>query len=243
MACLSDDPLFCPMALRTISNRPPAALPGTSVWLFLSGISCLLFGCIVVPIPEEHQFAQGRRTISDRELEQLVPGVSNRESVLLTFGEPDVVSAGGDKFAYKWHMNKAFWLAILGGDYSAQIFGGDIPEKHLIILSFDEEGILQEFTADEFYIAGMDLKLREQGFTREGKLIVLRSHLPPISQRLIQEGDSLRIHLTSIADNRSGFQNSPDILENFQALGVFMSDVSVDESVEDAVRRLIENKI
>lgn len=206
----------------------------------------LLGGCLVLPVPESMQFYGGRRIISEEDLVYLERGKVTRADVLLKFGEPDVVSPDERKFAYKWHMAKAVWLIFAANGYSGGMLGGDIPEMHLIILEFDDAGVLGDFSVDEFYLSSMEYKMREAGFDyarpyQSGDDIVLETdHIQPVAGERIL---SLGIKTADWQDLRPGADAEPQLLGEAGYWNLKMGRIVTPGPLTDVLRRLVHIQI
>lgn len=94
-------------------------------------------GCIVIPTPEFNSGA-ARANINKKTPARFEPGTTTREDVILSLGEPDVVSPDERKLAYRSEKVCGFW--ILAGGYSAT--GGTIEKDRYLVLAFDAQGRL-----------------------------------------------------------------------------------------------------
>jgi len=112
---------------------PPRAL--------LAAVLCLpLWACLLVPTPE-HGLLEGRGALTAEETAVLTPGATSREEVLLRFGEPDVALEGERVLAYEWAVVHGYYF--VGAYYTGT--GGPIPKRYLLLLAFDESGVLERW--------------------------------------------------------------------------------------------------
>lgn len=78
--------------------------------------------------------AGSRHNLNPKTPDALRPGVTTKEDVLLTFGEPDFASEDGQRLGYAWSMVKAFWAiaGTIGGGVS-----GEVTRSYVVETSFD----------------------------------------------------------------------------------------------------------
>jgi outer membrane protein assembly factor BamE (lipoprotein component of BamABCDE complex) len=72
--------------------------------------------------------------VSPKTSDVLRPGISTKEEVLLTLGEPDFVSEDGQRFGFAWTKVKALWF--VGGYGSGAT--GEAERSYLLEVSFDK---------------------------------------------------------------------------------------------------------
>ena len=99
-------------------------------WLALvssvAGVA-LLAGCLIIPV---NYYATGsRQNVGPKTSGLLSPGVTTKDEVFLALGEPDFISADGQRLGYGWTKVVAF---LIIGDQ-----GGEIMESRLLEVSFD----------------------------------------------------------------------------------------------------------
>jgi outer membrane protein assembly factor BamE (lipoprotein component of BamABCDE complex) len=117
--------------------KPPSSLSQHSFTLsaFALSLSAFLSGCIIIPTPE-FDSGNARSNITQASPAQIEPRFTTMEDVLLTFGEPDAVSADERKLAYRSEKVVALWIA--GGGNSAT--GGTLNTDHYLLVEFDQDG-------------------------------------------------------------------------------------------------------
>ena len=110
----------------------PQPLHARNANLVVAVVCALLSaGCLIIPVD---YFATGsRHNITSESTNTLSVGVTTREEVLLTLGEPDFVSVDGRRFGYLWSKVKAIWFV---GGYGAAA-AGEVVRSYLIEISFD----------------------------------------------------------------------------------------------------------
>ncbi len=120
--------------------------------MYLAILTFFLFkGCMIIPTPEHGGFPT-RGRIEKKELDLIISGKTTREEVLLHFGEPDVVMRNERVFAYHWIMTAGYF--VVGGYYSAN--GGSIGRRHLVLLEFENNGIVKRYEVKEGVFLSLD---------------------------------------------------------------------------------------
>jgi len=97
--------------------------------LFLCG------GCVIIPTAEHVEV--GRGSLDNEILASIRTGVTNKEEVLLSFGEPDMVWKHEKIFAYRWLMISGVVIALPGPSASA------ITNPHFFLIEFDDRDIVK----------------------------------------------------------------------------------------------------
>lgn len=90
-----------------------------------------LAGCLVIPV--DYHAAGSRHNVNAKTSEGLCPGVTTREEILLTLGEPDFVSEDGQRLGYAWTKVKA--LCFVAG-YGAGA-AGELQRSCVLETCFD----------------------------------------------------------------------------------------------------------
>jgi outer membrane protein assembly factor BamE (lipoprotein component of BamABCDE complex) len=108
--------------------------------------SCLLLlaGCFVLYVPDPSR-ADTRGSIENQDLKPFMLGVTTREEVLLTLGEPDLESEDGTVFMYWWYYSRGFLLVAWGvvgpaGGASGGGNAGMMGMRINLCIKFDEAG-------------------------------------------------------------------------------------------------------
>lgn len=96
----------------------------------------LLAGCIIIPV-DYHEFGS-RHNVSEKAAARLQSGVTTKEEVFLSLGEPDYVSDDGRRLGYGWSKVKA--LIIVGGYGTGAV--AEAKRNYLLQLTFDPQGRL-----------------------------------------------------------------------------------------------------
>jgi outer membrane protein assembly factor BamE (lipoprotein component of BamABCDE complex) len=102
----------------------------TMIVLFLCG------GCVIIPTPEHVDV--GRGSLGNERLASIRTGVTNKEEVLLSLGEPDMVWKHERIFAYRWVMVSGYVVAVTGG-------AGAATNPHFFLIEFDDRDIVKRF--------------------------------------------------------------------------------------------------
>jgi outer membrane protein assembly factor BamE (lipoprotein component of BamABCDE complex) len=108
-----------------------------------------LVGCIYIPPPEHSAMAVNgryRAAISDEKVAQISVGKTTRADVLLAFGRPTQRIQDDRYFAYDWATVQgyfAFGIAPGAGGFGA------VPNRYLLLIEFDPDGVLRRFTKIE----------------------------------------------------------------------------------------------
>ena len=92
----------------------------------------VLAGCLIIPV--DYHATGSRHNVSMASTNVLQIGVTTREDILLTLGEPDFVSEDGRRFGYLWTKVKVIWAVASYGSGAA----GEVTRSYLIETSFDQ---------------------------------------------------------------------------------------------------------
>jgi hypothetical protein len=115
--------------MNLLAKRPLAARNGLR-W-HLAGalavlVSCMVVGCVVLPIPVDYHAASSRKNVKTDDILWLVPGQTTREEVLLRLGEPDAVSDDDLSMSYQWEkIQLGLFVAVYGGGGGYSEYGKD----------------------------------------------------------------------------------------------------------------------
>lgn len=95
-----------------------------------------LTGCLI--IPTNYYLEDSRRNVSGDPLPQIAVGRTNREEVLLTLGEPDLVSDDEAQFCYT--ATKSIYYLLWGGYYT----GGskEFIMNYYHVITFDDHALV-----------------------------------------------------------------------------------------------------
>jgi hypothetical protein len=110
---------------------------GRGPWLAAVG-PLFLAGCLVVPV--DYYQTGSRHNVSPKTPSELRLGVTTREELLLSLGEPDFVSDDGQRLGYAWTKVKAVWFVVgYGGAASAEV-----ERSYVLEASFDASSRLSQ---------------------------------------------------------------------------------------------------
>ncbi|MFM1767991.1 MAG: hypothetical protein RJA22_520 [Verrucomicrobiota bacterium] len=98
-----------------------------AAWGLAAGALVVLAGCLVIPV--DYHTRGSRRNVTAATTNLWRVGVTTREEVLLTLGEPDFVSEDGRRFGHAWSKVKA----IVMGGYS----GSEVWRYYRVETTFD----------------------------------------------------------------------------------------------------------
>jgi outer membrane protein assembly factor BamE (lipoprotein component of BamABCDE complex) len=105
-----------------------------------------LAGCVGVPV--NFYDAGSRRNIASKTTRALQPGVTTKQDVFLTLGEPDYVSEDARKIGYSWTKVKALWITT---GYYGNNFDFEIKRTHVLEATFDDcNRLLQTRITDDW---------------------------------------------------------------------------------------------
>ena len=90
-------------------------------------------GCLVIPM--DYHAAGSRHNVSFKSPAVLQPGVTTKEEVFLTLGEPDYTSEDGRRLGYAWTKVKAVWVVAGYGNAA----GGEIKRSYVLETTFDDQ--------------------------------------------------------------------------------------------------------
>jgi outer membrane protein assembly factor BamE (lipoprotein component of BamABCDE complex) len=100
----------------------------------------VLAGCIILPV-DYHEYGS-RHNLTEKTATQLQPGLTTKEEVFLSLGEPDFVSEDGRRLAYEWSKVKA--LILVGSTASGAV--AEAKRKYLLQISFDRQDRLTDIS-------------------------------------------------------------------------------------------------
>ena len=99
-------------------------------------LAAVLGGCIIIPVPP---YGPGR--IQRQVIDQIKPGETTREDVLLTLGPPTQRLSDDRIFVYDWKQVVA-WIGT-GGIAGGSLAGGgsgDVESRHFFAIEFGSDG-------------------------------------------------------------------------------------------------------
>ena len=96
-------------------------------------------GCLVIPTPE-YNTGKARANINRQTPKQLEPRKTTRAQVVMALGEPDAVSPGESRLAYRSEKVCGLWFV---GAYGSGA-GGTITKDRYLVVEFDPQGMLQK---------------------------------------------------------------------------------------------------
>ena len=120
----------------TVSAARRSTIPSATVTVRVLCCAVLVAvspGCVLIPLPE-HGLVFGLGEISESAADALQPGVTTREDVLLSFGEPAESSDDQKTLVYYWSV-WAGVIATYGG-------GNGYTRNYSYFLDFDDDGVL-----------------------------------------------------------------------------------------------------
>ena len=120
-----------------------------SKWLALCVVTCAFFSSCLV-IPANYYTSDSRKNISDEIMPQIVPGVTTREDVFLTLGEPDEQSPDERRMIYRWTKVKALWA--IGGSGAA--VSGTVEKESQFVITIGDDGVVSGKRVEARYKAG-----------------------------------------------------------------------------------------
>jgi hypothetical protein len=101
-----------------------------------------------VPIPPLGYSSTSRDNLPEQVPAFLVKGKTTREEVLLALGAPDSHSPTGEWFAYRSERHTGGVVFVIAGGYHAGAAGIVGYEERLLMVRFDERGVVVEVTFD-----------------------------------------------------------------------------------------------
>jgi outer membrane protein assembly factor BamE (lipoprotein component of BamABCDE complex) len=97
-------------------------------------ITCSLSGCLILPTNYYKDYS--RKNVDEESPAGIVIGVTTREKVLLTLGEPDKVYENESEFWYIATKVKLIW-GVYGGS------GGEYRKAYNHVFRFDRNGLVE----------------------------------------------------------------------------------------------------
>ncbi|MCI0748640.1 MAG: hypothetical protein L0Y58_24795 [Verrucomicrobia subdivision 3 bacterium] len=102
--------------------------------------SCLVSGCVIVPVPVNHHTAASRTNVQTDDILWLVPGQTTREEVLLRLGEPDAVTEDDLSMSYRWEKIRLGLFAAVFAGYGGGSGYSEYARDYTLDLHFDPCG-------------------------------------------------------------------------------------------------------
>lgn len=115
--------------------------------IILISLIFLLFlktGCIVLPIPTEEKVLEGTPVNEDKS-KLLEIGVTSKDDVIRLLGDPRIIWEEARLFVYDWETSSWFIIGLFAGGYSARGVAGDISDKYVLLIQFDERDKICRF--------------------------------------------------------------------------------------------------
>jgi hypothetical protein len=137
---------FAPRAIESSARLGFRRRASVAMWVALVAAATFLSqGCVVVPVraPTRTNGLAGK--IEKVNLDFIAPGKTARQEVTEKIGETDTGVQENQLFLGRWASSKwgVFWAA--GGGYNAIGGWNRAWARHNVLLSFDEQGIVQQF--------------------------------------------------------------------------------------------------
>jgi hypothetical protein len=98
----------------------------------LAAAAGLVAGCLVIPV--DYYEAGSRHNLSTKTGNTLTTGLTTKEEIFLSLGEPDYASEDGRRLGYAWTKVKAVW--VIAGQGSAA--AGEIQRSYVLVATFDD---------------------------------------------------------------------------------------------------------
>jgi hypothetical protein len=139
-----------------LRRRPPRRqnLSPLSMLLLACGCLCLQLGCLALPIPQGYRNLEreGQR-IGEARLNFVVPGQTTKAEFIERIGQPYLMMDDLGVMAYYWKMLAAYVPWVAGGYYTAA--GGivEVDRQYLLLVSYDDQGIIQQYEIKRKYQA------------------------------------------------------------------------------------------
>jgi outer membrane protein assembly factor BamE (lipoprotein component of BamABCDE complex) len=114
--------------------KPPTIKSGCRRigWAAIAAGAMMLAGCLI--IPTDYHAAGSRRNLDPKTPATLRPGVTTKEEIFLSLGEPDFVSEDGRRLGYAWTKVKAIYA--IAGPYGGGA-SGEVQRSYVLEASFD----------------------------------------------------------------------------------------------------------
>ena len=105
-----------------------------------------LVSCVVFPIPTRESKVLAGKPVTDEQLSFLKQQITTTREVIEHLGNPNIIWEDARIFVYSWDMRQGilFWAA--GAYYTGGAGMKDIPKRYLLIVRFDEEDRVVDFT-------------------------------------------------------------------------------------------------
>lgn len=103
----------------------------------------LLAGCIVLPIPLGEGYVSAGREPPPGAEARFTLGTTTRTEVIASLGEPSATWDEAGVIVYDWDRVRWVVLWLIGGRGGAAAGAFELPDHHMLILRFDQAGILR----------------------------------------------------------------------------------------------------
>lgn len=107
--------------------------------ILVAMILCLSTGCLIIPV--DYHDRGVRHNINTQTRDTLQSGVTTKEEVFLTLGEPDFASEDGQRLGYAWTKVKAL---IIWASYGGSGGGEEVKRSYVLDVSFDASNRVSE---------------------------------------------------------------------------------------------------
>ena len=100
----------------------------------------------MLPVPTREIKVLAGKPVTDEQLSFLKPKITTKKEVFEHLGNPNIIWEDARVFVYSWDMRQGilFWAA--GAYYTGAAGMKDIPKRYQLIVRFDEQGRVVDFT-------------------------------------------------------------------------------------------------
>jgi outer membrane protein assembly factor BamE (lipoprotein component of BamABCDE complex) len=103
-------------------------------------VICSLSGCLIIPTNFYKDYS--RKNVGEEAPSGIVIGVTTREMVLLTLGEPDSSYEDESEFRYIATKLKLIWCVY--GGYGPCMMEGESVKEYVHVFHFDRNGLVEK---------------------------------------------------------------------------------------------------
>lgn len=117
-----------------------------SFLFFTFSLMLLLASCVILPVPTKESKVLAGKPVNDEQLSFFKPKITTKKEVIEHLGNPNIIWEDARVFVYSWEIRQGilFWAA--GAYYTGAAGMKDIPNHYLLIVRFDKQGRVVDFT-------------------------------------------------------------------------------------------------
>jgi len=118
---------------------------GPNLRVLLLGISLVLAGCVLLPIPLPENKVLAGKPVTEEQLSFLSSKDTTMQQVMDHLGNPNVIWEDTRIFVYNWEMRRGILFWAVGGYGSATAGLSEIPKHYLLLIQFNAQDRIVRF--------------------------------------------------------------------------------------------------